>query len=188
MFKTISYRHILAQLSGWEASLLSRSKRFSIPFARITPSIDQLIKRCSQEVVKESGFTHSNTKLVDKLCTDFINNTTYSHNGTSIEIGKLMDQYGIESHELLYAIYNKMYSDDLTTNHETMSMNDAKLILRQSHHCIEYLRGKPIKIFFRRERGEGQYILMKRSESHMRVCDDKFYRAIMWLMIHKSNP
>lgn len=164
-------------------------------FARpgLRPSISQLIKKCSQEAVNDN-----NPILVDKLYTDFINNTTYSHNNTSIEIGKLMDKYDIESHELLCAIYNIMYadvvcsySDKLMSKLEqdphsiNLSMDDAKHILKQSNHCIEYLYGKPIKMFFRRNRGEDQYVLLKKSDSRLQVSDDKFYQAIMWLIIQK---
>ena len=70
-------------------------------------------------------------------------------------------------------------------NEITLTINDAKQILKENHHLIEYLHGKPIKIFFRRNKGENQYIMLKKSDSRLQVSDDRFYRAIVLLMMYK---
>jgi hypothetical protein len=188
------------RITGFDRSMFSKN-RFNgmIPHISFSYTRMSLIPgRETESFIRKYAREFGDAETEEKLYTDFIHNTTHSHNNTSIEIGKLMDKYEIEPHELLYAIYNIMYANLvcgisnnflLTLEHDhheiTLTMNDAKHILKEKHNLVEYLYGKPIKIFFRRNKGENQYILMKKNNDRLQVGNDKLYRAIMWLMMYK---
>lgn len=130
-------------------------------------------------------------ELMNKLCRDFVDNTTHGLGDTQVEIGRLMDLYNIESHELLYVMYtanlpfgagifeyasNKEKADSFT-------LETAQQTLVSHDYCIDYLNGKPIKNWFRKNRGEKQEIRIHKYDS--RTQSGHFYRCIMWLMGYK---
>jgi hypothetical protein len=115
----------------------------------------------------------------NKLFTDFINNTTHSNNDTCVEIGKLMDLYNIESHELLYVMYTMGYGN----GKDSFTLNDAKNVLEKNNYYVDYLNGRPIKNTFREGKGEEQNIRISTFDS--RTKGGNFYRCIISLMKQK---
>jgi hypothetical protein len=137
------------------------------------PDVNHIIRKYVQE------FTNKNEELENKLCNDLLNNINYGN--MCIEIGKLMDIYEIQPYELLYAVYNVMHDINSIVNMNSFTLNDAKRILIEEHNYVEYLYGKPIKIFFRRNKGENQYIFINKYEKDSNVI----YKCIVWLLLNK---
>ncbi|AYV76320.1 MAG: hypothetical protein Terrestrivirus5_142 [Terrestrivirus sp.] len=133
-----------------------------------------------------------NEKLANKLTTDFINNTAHTNNDTAIQMGKLMDLYNIEGHELLYVMYKTNGPISLVTladhllrkvDADKFSLEDAKNLVSREHNSVDYLYGIPIKNSFRRNKGEEQYINIRKYNTR----GGKFYECILFLMKYKLS-
>lgn len=123
-----------------------------------------------------------------KICDDFVNNTTHSSGDTHVEIGKLMDQYNIESHELLYVMYTVNFPfgagifENILNKEKvgSFTLESAKQTLESHNYHVDYLHGRPIKNSFREKQGDSQNIRIHKYDS--RTQTGHFYRCIMWLM------
>jgi hypothetical protein len=133
-----------------------------------------------------------NSELANKIATSFINNTTHTNNDTAIQMGKLMDLYNIEGHELLYVMYktNGPISLVTLTDHllrkvdaDKFSLEDAKNLVSREHNSVDYLYGVPIKNSFRRNKGEEQYINIRKYDTR----GGQFYKCILFLMKYKLS-
>lgn len=124
-----------------------------------------------------------NSELKNKLYIDFVSNSNHYGNDKYIEIGKLMDMYKIQPHELLYAMYKfnqpiRMGFVSFLENIEattSFNLEDAKEILKTKNY-VSYIYGKPIKNVFRKCRGENQKI-------SIRGCEDGPIKGIFYICI-----
>ena len=127
-----------------------------------------------------------------KLYHDFTENTVHTNNDTMIQIGKLMDLYKIESHELLYAMfkatdpcgYGYIEYDQKKEEANSLIVNDYIKILEDHEYYIDYLYGKPIKARFRKTSNEEQTINVKRYDYDN---PGLFYRCLFMIMKMKMN-
>jgi hypothetical protein len=132
------------------------------------------------------------SQLQKKLYNDFVNFSTHFNDDARVQIGDLMDLYGIESHELLYVMYKFNTPVGLgaiefmnNLNKATsFNLEDAKIVLKERNYYVDYLLGKPIKNTFRREKGSGQKINIY---AYDHVDQGKFYGIMMWLMASKLH-
>lgn len=127
---------------------------------------------------------HDGVPLEDIIYKDFVENTSHSLGDTRIEIGKLMDMYQIKSHDLLYEMYDR--SRGGIYENKLHSVRNAKHILERFSYYIDYLYGMKIKTKFRMNKGESQYINIKKIESGDSYHNPgHIYRCIMHLMLKK---
>jgi hypothetical protein len=139
------------------------------------------------------SISKNDDKLEEKLFNDFVENSTHSSSDTIIEVGKLMDLYKIESHELLFVMYQNnlpfgMGIKNFIENYNratNFTLNDAKSVLEKQYFYVDYLHGKPIKNSFRKTFGEKQTIYRKKYDD--RTCEGHFYKCFMWLMASKCK-
>lgn len=144
-----------------------------------------LIYACADYVAKKCNIDN------DLLFFDFISNSDHLENDEYIEIGRLMDKYNIQSHELLYVMftYNAPFSAGINSYYEnidkatTFSLDDAQRMLDKYRFSIDYLYGKPIKNNFRQKYGDLQTIHIKKFDD--RTTIGHFYKCIFYIMICK---
>lgn len=154
-----------------------------------------IINQYTVDNIKKTALsiTINNEQLAEKLTMDFINNTEHTNNDTYINMGKLMDLYNIDGHELLYVMYKTNGPNSLVTlaDHlsrrveaDKFSIEDAKNLVNSGEgNYVDYLYGVPIKNSFRRNKGEEQNINIRKYNTR----GGKFYECILWLMKYKLS-
>jgi hypothetical protein len=134
--------------------------------------------------------TKNNEALANKIMQDLIEGSEHSCSDTFIEIGKVMDSYGIAGYELLFTMFRNnapfgMGIVDFLLNDQTMddfTLNHAKIRVEEKPY-IDYLNGVSIKNCFRKKHGEKQNIHIHSFDS--RTASGRFYECILWLMQYK---
>jgi hypothetical protein len=146
------------------------------------------------ELIKNKALlvTKNDEKLADRIAKDFIEGSEHSCSDTIIEIGKVMDLYGIAGHELLFVMFRNnipfgMGVPDFLLNGRSMddfTLDDARARVKDNQY-VDYLKGVPIKNNFRKIQGERQKINIHKFDS--RSSHGKFYECILWLMQYKFH-
>lgn len=149
-----------------------------------------LIKKCAQFVAESNQMEDV---IADILFTELLNNTSHSRNDSYIEIGRLMDKYKIESHELLYQMFTHsaplgMGVIDYIHNIDKamqFTLDDAKNFLENRQYHADYIYGKPIKNVFRKKYGETQTIRVQKYDDC--TIQGNFYVCLLSLVLQKMD-
>jgi len=122
------------------------------------------------------------------LYSEFVRNSNHSCNDDYVEVGKLMDKYNIESHELFYIMYkaNAPFGAGVSSYLQNIddaskfTIDDAKKILNEQKGYVDYIYGIPIKNTFRKSKGHEQMIRVKKYDD--RTSYGNFYKCFLGLM------
>lgn len=119
--------------------------------------------------------------LASILAEELISNSTFTSNDKYIEIGKLMDKFGIESYQLLYAMYHiaqplRICMYNQCTPLVNFTFNEAQDVIETKNGVVKYYNGRPIHQTFRKEARQSQYI-------HVTTFDDMTYQGAFYLAL-----